>query len=162
MLVIKEFTFDAAHQLPGHCGKCSRLHGHTYRLRVAVGGRPKDNPAHSDHGMVIDFADLKGIVKKHVLDHLDHKFIACGDEPIIKFFDDFFSERDIDKEKGYNNIFGVDGITLIGKRTTAENIAHWIFQQLLPYLPGLKYIELYETPTSCVILDKKRFFGGDD
>ena len=48
--VVKEFTFDAAHYLPGYNGKCNRPHGHTYRLQVGIEGEP-------DHstGMVIDF-----------------------------------------------------------------------------------------------------------
>lgn len=38
--VCKIFTFDAAHQLVGHKGKCSNLHGHTYKLEVVLKGKP--------------------------------------------------------------------------------------------------------------------------
>ena len=67
--IYKDFTFDAAHHLPhmadGH--KCKRVHGHTYHLRVALRGDV-------DHlsGIVVDFAVISSIVKKHVLDVLDH------------------------------------------------------------------------------------------
>jgi len=64
--VTKEFTFDAAHHLTKYYGKCERLHGHTYKLRVTVNGEIQEN------GMVIDFVILKRIVKKHILKHLDH------------------------------------------------------------------------------------------
>lgn len=67
--VTRAFTFDAAHVLPWHPGKCSRLHGHTYRLEVTVVG-----PV-SDDGIVIDFADLKAIVTEHVLNPLDHTLL---------------------------------------------------------------------------------------
>jgi len=33
-LVTRSFTFEAAHQLPWHPGKCRDLHGHGYRLEV--------------------------------------------------------------------------------------------------------------------------------
>ncbi len=69
MLLYKEFTFDSAHFLPnvpdGH--KCKEMHGHTYRLRVWLKGKPDEKL-----GWVIDFAVLKGIVKP-VVAVLDHK-----------------------------------------------------------------------------------------
>ncbi len=67
MLVIKQFTFDAAHFVPSYHGKCEALHGHTYKLLVKVEGK------RDEEGMVIDFAVLKRIVKEQVLDVLDHK-----------------------------------------------------------------------------------------
>lgn len=66
MLVSREFTFDAAHFLTNYRGKCERLHGHTYRLRVTVEGHVRSD------GLVIDFVLLKEIVKKRILDKLDH------------------------------------------------------------------------------------------
>ena len=72
----KSFTFDAAHFLPNHKGKCSNMHGHTYRLEVTVfrdNGKLINNG--SDEGMVIDFADLKAIVKAEVIDKMDHKVL---------------------------------------------------------------------------------------
>ncbi|AKI98016.1 6-carboxytetrahydropterin synthase QueD [Kosmotoga pacifica] len=67
--ITKEFTFDAAHNLVKYHGKCEKLHGHTYRLRVTVVGEP------NDEGMVIDFLELKEVVKENVLKHLDHAYI---------------------------------------------------------------------------------------
>lgn len=69
MFVTKEFTFDSAHFLPNYYGKCENLHGHTYKLQVTVEGAVGDN------GLVIDFVILKRIVKKQVLDKLDHQLI---------------------------------------------------------------------------------------
>jgi 6-pyruvoyltetrahydropterin/6-carboxytetrahydropterin synthase len=67
--VKKVFVFDAAHQLPFHKGKCKNLHGHTYRLEVQV-RRPVD-----EFGMVMDFSDIKAIVKSRIIDACDHKFL---------------------------------------------------------------------------------------
>lgn len=67
MLVSKEFTFDAAHFLTKYHGKCENLHGHTYRLRVTVEGEI------GEEGMVVDFLDLKKLVKEKILDKFDHR-----------------------------------------------------------------------------------------
>lgn len=66
MKITKIFTFDSSHMLDGHDGKCQNLHGHTYKLEITVSddpvrGGPKD-------GMVMDFTDLKAIVKQHITD----------------------------------------------------------------------------------------------
>ena len=89
-----ETTFDCAHSLPYHEGKCSNYHGHTYRLRVTVedyngcieknsrGVHSYVNPDESAYlteyqlhsprtGMVMDFADLKAEVNS-VVEMLDH------------------------------------------------------------------------------------------
>lgn len=68
MRVRRRFAFEAAHSLPYHPGKCRELHGHSYVLKVTV-----DRPIDPGTGMGIDFADLKGVVKSRVIDHLDHK-----------------------------------------------------------------------------------------
>lgn len=67
MLVSKEFTFDSAHFLTKYHGKCENLHGHTYRLRVTVEG-----PVNED-GMVVDFKELKALVKEKVVERYDHQ-----------------------------------------------------------------------------------------
>jgi 6-pyruvoyltetrahydropterin/6-carboxytetrahydropterin synthase len=69
MLVGKEFTFDSAHFLPNYYGKCEKMHGHTYKLRVTVEGQIGEN------GLLIDFVVLKRIVKRQVLDKIDHQVI---------------------------------------------------------------------------------------
>ena len=69
MLLSKDFTFDAAHNLINYHGKCERLHGHTYKLRVIVEGTP------DSEGMIIDFIELKAVVKERILSRLDHSYI---------------------------------------------------------------------------------------
>jgi 6-pyruvoyltetrahydropterin/6-carboxytetrahydropterin synthase len=66
----KLFRFEAAHVLPHHPGKCSRLHGHSYRFEVAVEGPLQTTgPA---QGMVVDFDDIAAVVRPHVVERLDH------------------------------------------------------------------------------------------
>ncbi|WP_165211040.1 6-carboxytetrahydropterin synthase QueD [Streptococcus tangpeifui] len=69
VLVSKEFTFDAAHHLFQYEGKCKSLHGHTYRLQIAVSGML------DERGMVYDFGDLKAIYKEHLEPQLDHRYL---------------------------------------------------------------------------------------
>jgi 6-pyruvoyltetrahydropterin/6-carboxytetrahydropterin synthase len=67
----KSFTFEAAHVLPNHPGKCARLHGHSYRLDVALEG-----PLHDEGpaaGMVEDFDVVSRVVKTAVIRELDHR-----------------------------------------------------------------------------------------
>lgn len=70
MIVARVFEFQAAHHLPRHRGRCRNLHGHGYRLEVHCEG-----PVDPDSGMLMDFADLKGVVQARVLDVLDHSLL---------------------------------------------------------------------------------------
>lgn len=114
--IVKEFMFDAAHKLDGHKGHCKNIHGHTYRLQVGVYGPIKDEPGASDDGMVLDFEELKQIVKAEIINKLDHQFI----NDILPF------------------------------RPTAENMAVWMVQVLRQAGLPVKFVRLYETPTSFV------------
>ena len=61
------FTFEAAHRLAWHPGKCRNLHGHSYRLDVSVEG-PLDA-----NGVVMDFDTLQEVVRTEVVDVWDHR-----------------------------------------------------------------------------------------
>lgn len=71
MRICKQFRFEAAHVLPHHPGKCSRLHGHSYRLEVFVEGPVQEHGPAS--GMVEDFDVIARIVRERVIDRLDHR-----------------------------------------------------------------------------------------
>lgn len=72
-ILTKIFRFEAAHQLPGHKGKCANLHGHSYRLEITVRGPIKETLGESDTGMVMDFGDLSRIVRSLIIEQLDHQ-----------------------------------------------------------------------------------------
>lgn len=59
--------FSSAHQLRHYQGKCENLHGHNFQVQVQVEGRS----LHPDLGIVMDFKDLKAMLKE-VLDEMDH------------------------------------------------------------------------------------------
>lgn len=65
-----EDTFDAAHCLRDYEGACSRLHGHTYLVRVAFQFKSIDAAS----GLTLDFREAKAVLRS-VIDYLDHKYI---------------------------------------------------------------------------------------
>jgi 6-pyruvoyltetrahydropterin/6-carboxytetrahydropterin synthase len=69
--IFKEFTFEAAHRLPNlpAAHKCTRLHGHSFRVAVYVTG-----PVAEREGWVMDFGDLKQAFKP-IYDTLDHNYL---------------------------------------------------------------------------------------
>ena len=67
--LVVESKFSAAHQLRGYQGKCEKLHGHNWRVTVAV-----TSDRLNEQGLAIDF----GVLKKHLnetLDQLEHTFL---------------------------------------------------------------------------------------
>ncbi len=73
--VTKEFSFEMAHALRNYDGLCRNIHGHSYRLFVTVKGEPIVDANNSKCGMVIDFGELKKIVKEEVVDPFDHAVV---------------------------------------------------------------------------------------
>jgi len=67
----KIFRFEAAHFLPaapvGH--PCRRLHGHSYRIEVCVGGEPGP-----ETGWVVDYGEISASVRP-LLEALDHNLL---------------------------------------------------------------------------------------
>lgn len=69
--IFAEFTFEAAHRLPGvpPSHRCARMHGHSYRVRVVVRGEPSPR-----EGWVLDFADIEAACAP-VREALDHRVL---------------------------------------------------------------------------------------
>jgi 6-pyruvoyltetrahydropterin/6-carboxytetrahydropterin synthase len=135
--VTKEYTFDCAHQLVGYDGLCSNVHGHTYKLQVTVTGDIITDTNSPKEGMIVDFNELKEIVKVAVLNDFDHAFIACGDEPILQAL-----------------INSGCRVTKLNIKTTCENMVKIIAERIqneinkTNKLIRVKQIKLWETPTS--------------
>jgi 6-pyruvoyltetrahydropterin/6-carboxytetrahydropterin synthase len=118
----KHFRFEAAHVLPYHEGKCARMHGHSYRLEVAIRGPLQSTgPA---AGMIEDFDTVRELVNRQILDQLDHTTLN-------------------------------DRIP----NPTCEHIVAWIWQQLKSKLPALDELVLWETATSCAVLNRRDTAG---
>jgi 6-pyruvoyltetrahydropterin/6-carboxytetrahydropterin synthase len=70
----KEFKFEAAHMLPKHDGKCRRLHGHSWVMRVILKSEVLLGEG-VKQGMVQDFGDIKAVVQPIVDARLDHHYL---------------------------------------------------------------------------------------
>ena len=73
--ITKHFDFEAAHALHGYDGKCKNIHGHSYQLYVTIIGTPINEKDHPKNGMVLDFGDLKRIVKTEIVSVFDHSIV---------------------------------------------------------------------------------------
>ncbi|KGI76751.1 6-carboxytetrahydropterin synthase QueD [Oleiagrimonas soli] len=71
MQIFKVFHIEAAHRLPnvpeGH--KCARLHGHSFKVEIHVGGTPG-----AQTGWIMDYADIKAAFAP-LYDRLDHHYL---------------------------------------------------------------------------------------
>jgi 6-pyruvoyltetrahydropterin/6-carboxytetrahydropterin synthase len=63
--ITKEFHFETGHALYGYDGLCKNVHGHSYTVA----------------GTVIDFSDLKKIVKEEIVSPFDHATVLNVDSP---------------------------------------------------------------------------------
>ena len=89
--ITKMFSFEAGHALYGYDGKCKNLHGHSYHLEVTVVGTPIQDTTNVKYGMVIDFGDLKKIVKEDIVDVFDHSMVFNKNTPHIEMANDLIS-----------------------------------------------------------------------
>lgn len=62
-------NFEAAHCIRNYPGKCSRLHGHNWKVEVNIYGSTLN-----ELGMLVDFVDLKTAVNS-ILVNLDHYYL---------------------------------------------------------------------------------------
>ena len=82
--ITKQFSFETGHALYGYDGKCKNVHGHSYRLDVTVIGKPIEDNSNVKFGMVIDFGDLKKIVKSEIVDVFDHATVFNKNTPHLE------------------------------------------------------------------------------
>jgi 6-pyruvoyltetrahydropterin/6-carboxytetrahydropterin synthase len=143
--ITKEFRFEAAHALKGYDGPCRNIHGHSYELSVTVTGDPVEAKDSPKTGMIMDFSELKKIIKKSVIDPFDHALILSSDYP-----DDEFNRSG----EAFSNVI------LVGYQPTSENLLIDFaarIRSLLPDKVRLHSLRLRETSTSYA-----EWFAGDN
>jgi len=134
--VTKEFGFEMAHALWKYDGPCRNVHGHSYKLFVTLAGEPLNEPSNPKNGMVIDFGDLKRIVRLNVVDLFDHTVLVSNNEAG-------------DRLESLKKMFG--NVVVVDYQPTCENLVADIAERIKPHLPTyarLHNLKLYETATS--------------
>lgn len=135
--ITKQFTFETGHALYGYDGKCRNVHGHSYRLSVTVIGTPISDTSHVKYGMVIDFGDLKKIVKEEIVDVFDHATVFNKNTPHVELAHELES-------RGHN-------VLLVDYQPTSEMMVLDFADKIRKRLPEnikLFALKLQETETS--------------
>jgi 6-pyruvoyltetrahydropterin/6-carboxytetrahydropterin synthase len=125
--VTKRIDFCYGHRLVNHEGVCRHLHGHNAAVEIEIGADDLD-----DRNMVVDFADVKRLVKDWIDRELDHKMILRHDDPYVEVL----RARD-------EPVFTLDS------NPTAERLAQLIFDQARTLGFAVVAVRFWETPASC-------------
>lgn len=135
--ITKQFTFETGHALYGYDGKCKNVHGHSYKLSVTVIGNPITDTSNVKYGMVIDFGDLKKIVREEIVDVFDHATVFNRNTPHIELANEL-------KQRGHH-------VILVDYQPTSENMVIDFADKIQLRLPKnvqLHSLKLQETETS--------------
>lgn len=134
--ITKEFKFEMAHALKGYDGPCRNIHGHSYEFLVTISGYPITDENSPKLGMVMDFGDLKKIVRETIVDEFDHALVLNSSMPgdlTKKLFENF------------------EKIILVDYQPTSELMIVDFASRITRKLPSnvkLVYLLLRETVTS--------------
>lgn len=135
--ITKQFNFETGHALFGYDGKCKNVHGHSYKLSVTVIGEPITDSSNVKFGMVIDFGDLKKIIKEEIVDIFDHATVFNQNTPHIELAKEL-------KDRGHH-------VILVNYQPTSENMVIDFSTKIKNRLPDtikLFSLKLQETETS--------------
>lgn len=132
--ITKIFHFETGHAIHNYDGACAAIHGHSYELHVTVRAAEGGEDALVPPGFVLDFKDLKKIVKEHIISRFDHKLVLSREYI-----------RSMEAGSFFKNVFELD------REPTAENILLFIKEELNRSLPEpiiLQALKLFETNSS--------------
>jgi 6-pyruvoyltetrahydropterin/6-carboxytetrahydropterin synthase len=125
--VMKTVSFCYGHRLLNYQGKCQHLHGHNADAVITLESESLDA-----RGMVVDFTDIKAVVKGWLDNELDHTLLLSRDDPLLPLL-----------EEAGERVFVMDD------NPTAENIARLIFEFVAQQGFPVVEVSLWETGTSC-------------
>ncbi len=135
--ITKHFDFESAHALYGYDGKYKNIHGHSYHIYVTVIGTPIEDDKNPKNGMVMDFGDLKEIVKREIVTKFDHAVVLNENSPhreLANTINDYSHK-----------------VVLVPYQPTSENMLVDFAERIQSQLPQnvlLHSLKLYETANS--------------
>jgi len=151
MLITRRLEFDAGHRIPDHRSLCRHLHGHRYAIEITVSGDVTRQDGNPRNGMVLDFSEIKSLLRVTIVDVWDHAFLVYrGDTQLREFLDSMPDHRTV----------------VLDVVPTAENLAAEAFRQLAPGIANLcdktltlEQVRIYETPNCWADATKEMFAG---
>lgn len=124
--VTKRIDFCYGHRLLDYDGVCKHLHGHNAVAEIEVRADALDS-----RNMVVDFGDIKRLVKAWIDEHLDHKMILRRDDPYVFLL----------QAQG-------EPLYLLDSNPTAERMARLVYETCQQLGLPVTRVTLWETPTS--------------
>lgn len=134
--VTKRFHFEMAHTLYEYDGLCRNIHGHSYILEVTLIGEPRSEPNHPKDGMVMDFGQIKELVKTQIVNRFDHALMVNNLIPE--------KQKELLRQT-------TERFIVVDFQPTSENMVVYIAEILQQHLPlgvNLFSVRLFETATS--------------
>ena len=119
MEIILTHRFNMGHTLHRHPGACARLHGHNYRLELTVAS----DAGLDNQGMVMDFGELRRIVRGVVDERYDHQFLIEMGDPRLT----------------HSGLTEDDGLVVCDRPPTAENLAGYLAGHLSPAIAAARW-----------------------
>ncbi len=141
--VTRRVEFDAGHRIPDHGSKCRNIHGHRYVLEVTATGKIIDSFGEPDHGMLIDFGELKKVMMDVIGEPWDHSLILWNEDPLCnpEFLQMLASVMPLDHDHK---------TVVLACVPTVENLANVAFERISEALQysnlQITQVRLYETP----------------
>ncbi|MCL2155016.1 MAG: 6-carboxytetrahydropterin synthase QueD [Leptospirales bacterium] len=116
ILTIEDY-FASAHQLRGYKGKCENIHGHNWRVILNVKGEVLN-----EIGLLIDFNELKGILKK-IVGYLDHKNLNEIEpfttiNPSSENIAEFIATKALEEINKINSSIDIESVTIWESHTS--------------------------------------------
>lgn len=138
MRITRRLEFDAGHRIPSHDSRCQHLHGHRYAIEVTVSGDLVTAEGDAEQGMVADFAGVKSLVHRYIVEPWDHAFLAYAkDRVVVEFLNSLPGHRTV----------------LFDAPPTAEHLSLAAFRILDQAFAGaygtrvrVEQVRIYETP----------------
>jgi len=136
VVVTQRIEWDMGHRLGnGYASKCRHAHGHRYIAELSFIA-----PTLNKFGMVMDFDDIKRLVKGWIDNHIDHAFLVYDQDTQL-----------LDFLRAENNRHFV-----VNFNTTVENIVNWLGSKIQSVIESdeavkvrgvqLVRVRVYETP----------------
>ena len=113
------------------------MHRHSYKLFITIKGTPINDKKKKKNGMVVDFGDIKKIVKEEIVDVWDHAVLLNALTPHKELGEDL-------AQKGHK-------VIECNYQPTCENMLYEIAEKIKNKLPShvqLAYLKLHETENS--------------